>query len=622
MSSISDTSPRYEAFPRERGSAFARLFVAFLVTLVAGLAFAAAFVLGYARIHEGKLMPGVTVAGVAVGGLDRTAAEARLREQLPRLDAGSLTITIGSSSQQISYAELGRDYDLAPVLDQAYTIGRSGSLGDQVREQLGSLSNGAELAIGMRYDQAALDRTVRAAATSVETTPVDATVQRNGAAFVATPSRTGLDVDEESAALAASQAIAGTSTGTGDVSISIQPTVLQPLVATEAAEAAAIGANALGSKPVRVIAGGETLMIPAATIASWVDVTTTSTGSFEVTIYTSEVPALIEPFAKKLTRPARNATFRFEGGKVVAVPGADGEALDVAASTSAVDKALRDLKPGSPAATVNLALAPVKPEYTTEQARVDAPKMKRVSWWTTLFPVGEKNYFGRNISIPTTKIDGYLLPPGKVFDFWKVVGEVSRRTGYGQGAAIINGRTEPTGALAGGICSCSTTIFNAALRLGLDMGARRNHYYYITRYPLGLDATVFKSSGGAVQTVSFTNDTPYPILIRGINSYGKVRFDLWSQPNGRTVTISKPIVRNIRRATDERACTTQLRAGQTVRLEYPVNGMQVWRTRTVTDLDGKVIHRETYRSNYGRVNGLTLFGKPAGFTGPCTERLR
>ena len=72
--------------------------------------------------------------------------------------------------------------------------------------------------------------------------------------------------------------------------------------------------------------------------------------------------------------------------------------------------------------------------------------------------------------------------------------------GLREGGAIINGRTEPQGALAGGICSCSTTLFNAALRAGFEMGARRNHYYYIDRYPLGLDATVFISGSGSVQT--------------------------------------------------------------------------------------------------------------------------
>ena len=49
------------------------------------------------------------------------------------------------------------------------------------------------------------------------------------------------------------------------------------------------------------------------------------------------------------------------------------------------------------------------------------------------------------------------------------------------------------------MCSSSTTLFNAALRAGLQMGARSNHKYYINRYPLGLDATVSKMPAAAAR---------------------------------------------------------------------------------------------------------------------------
>ena len=205
------------------------------------------------------------------------------------------------------------------------------------------------------------------------------------------------------------------------------------------------------------------------------------------------------------------------------------------------------------------------------------------------------------------------MAPGATFDFWDAVGSVTRAKGYRSGGAIINGRTEPQGALAGGICSCSTTLFNAALRAGYEMGARRNHYYYIDRYPLGLDATVFISASGSKQTMSFTNDTRYPLLIRGRGwregGAGYVRFDIYSVPNGRKVTFSRPIVRNVRRASDTVQYTSGLPKGARQRIEYPVDGKQVTVTRTVRDRKGKVIHRDTYYSNYARITGIVLVGR-------------
>ena len=144
------------------------------------------------------------------------------------------------------------------------------------------------------------------------------------------------------------------------------------------------------------------------------------------------------------------------------------------------------------------------------------------------------------------------------------------------------------------------------------MGARRNHYYYIDRYPIGLDATVFKSGGGSTQTMSFTNDTPYPLLIRGykIRGGGKgyVRFDLYSVPNGRKVVISAP---------DDQERPPGVRLGP-VHVDAaarhpptdrdPVDGKDVWRTVTVYE-NGKVIHKTTYYSHYSRITGVVLVGK-------------
>ena len=164
------------------------------------------------------------------------------------------------------------------------------------------------------------------------------------------------------------------------------------------------------------------------------------------------------------------------------------------------------------------------------------------------------------------------MRPGKTFSFWDRVGEVSLARGYRMGGAIVEGHTQEGVALAGGICSTSTTLFNAALRAGLKMGERSNHYYYITRYPVGLDATVSKTSGGGGQNMTFTNDTHYPILIKSFKTGGSVTFSLYGIPSGRKVTFSKPIITNYVRATSEIVHVSTLPAGRLVRIEYPDDG--------------------------------------------------
>ena len=73
------------------------------------------------------------------------------------------------------------------------------------------------------------------------------------------------------------------------------------------------------------------------------------------------------------------------------------------------------------------------------------------------------------------------------------VGPIDAAHGYTMGGVIQGGKSDHTGAMGGGICSASTTMFNAAARAGLQIDERHAHFYYINRYPVGLDATVYSN---------------------------------------------------------------------------------------------------------------------------------
>jgi vancomycin resistance protein YoaR len=219
------------------------------------------------------------------------------------------------------------------------------------------------------------------------------------------------------------------------------------------------------------------------------------------------------------------------------------------------------------------------------------------------------NGWGANISIPARDLDNMLIMPGEDFDFWRDIGPVTFERGYSYGGAIIDGRSTGDQAIGGGICSTSTTIFNTALRAGLQMGDRANHYYYIDRYPMGLDATVFATDTYS-QSMTFTNDTTSPLIIRSYASPGMVRFDLWGLPLNRTVTFSSPVTWNHTYGRDTVEYTSALPPGASRRVEYIHNGFSVSVTRTVTDgATGAVLHTNEYVSHYQTVNGVVEIGR-------------
>ena len=253
-----------------------------------------------------------------------------------------------------------------------------------------------------------------------------------------------------------------------------------------------------------------------------------------------------------------------------------------------------------------------EPSFTTAEAQKASSKFKLLSTWTTYFQPAAHNGFGANIWVPADYLDNQVVAPGQTFSFWDRVGEVSVARGYKLGGAIVNGHTEEGVAIGGGICSTSTTLFNAALRAGLKIGERSNHYYYITRYPVGLDATVSKTSGGGEQDMTFTNDTAYPILIKSFKTGGSVTFSLYGIPTGRTVTFSKPVITNYVKATSKVVHVSTLPAGRLVRIEYPDDGFNSSVTAFVRNAQGKLISNRTYVSHYGMVVGVQYLGDPNG----------
>src|SRR5688572_9783420 len=146
---------RTDRFPLAlAGSSFpwGRLAFAFLLTLAAIVLFAVAFAFGYARLHDGRVVPGAEVGGISLAGLNRAEAEAKLREELPPLSSGHITVRFADVQETISYAEIGRDYDLQLMLDQAFAIGRNGDLLGTVTEQLRVLLRGASVEPSMTWN--------------------------------------------------------------------------------------------------------------------------------------------------------------------------------------------------------------------------------------------------------------------------------------------------------------------------------------------------------------------------------------------------------------------------------------------------------------------------------------
>lgn len=137
------------------------------------------------------------------------------------------------------------------------------------------------------------------------------------------------------------------------------------------------------------------------------------------------------------------------------------------------------------AAQVEIPLASMQPSVTVESLKREGIRRKIAEFSTGLQTSGEGRL--HNVEAAARSIDGMVLPPGGIFDYAKVVEAAEQSYGFREAPVIFGGKLVP--GVGGGICQVSSTLYNAAIRAGLDIVERRNHSLPVSYVPLGQDAT-------------------------------------------------------------------------------------------------------------------------------------
>lgn len=605
---ISDERPVGDA----RGRAWPRFVMAFVAGVILCLALGAAALYAWDASYEGRVLPGVRVGAVELSGLDRSAAAAALSAAFDAVDDGRIVLRTDAGEAAVSFSAFSRRVDVDAMVDAALRTGRNGTVVERAIGEVRLALRGESLAPAVVFDEAALEAAISRSLARFERRPIDSRIWIDGEGIHRTLARPGRTIDAGGAVIAAREAV-GRLDAPREIVLTVPTTTVPPTRGDEAALAAQKAAERMVAD-LALTDGEQRWAIRARMIRSWLRMGVGPDGEPWPTVDAVAIAASFNKITKDVKQPAVSARYlKTRAGRIVGVvAGRNGTKLDAAATAAAIAAALDTRARGSSVPPVEVVLAKVEPKLTTAEALKHGPQMVRLGGWRTYFPISDRNYWGANIWRPAEIIDGMVLMPGQRFEWWSAIGPVSPATGYGPGGFIAGNRTEPTGALGGGMCSSSTTLFNAALRAGLDMGARSNHRYYIDRYPLGLDATVSKTRNG-VQTMSFTNDMRHPIVIRTFRTRaggrGWVRYEIWGVPDGRTVSLSKPAVSNVRQATTKTVFVSTLPKGRREQVEYPSNGMTVSVTRVVRTSGGRVLHRDTYRTNYALWHGIVNVGR-------------
>jgi vancomycin resistance protein YoaR len=169
---------------------------------------------------------------------------------------------------------------------------------------------------------------------------------------------------------------------------------------------------------------------------------------------------------------------------------------------------------------------------TSFAARVEQaggnPRYELVSRFTTYYPAGQPRVI--NIRRASQLLDGTVLRPGARFSMNEALGRRTRARGF-VAAPMISGGIH-INSVGGGVSQVATTLYNAAFFAGLRLIAHTPHSFYISRYPMGREATI---SWGGPELV-FQNDWDSSLLMRLRTTARSITVWFYSQKEGRVVS--------------------------------------------------------------------------------------
>lgn len=279
----------------------------------------------------------------------------------------------------------------------------------------------------------------------------------------------------------------------------------------------------------------------------------------------------------------------------------DGRLLDVDASLGAIAAALAR---GEQHATLVFENRPAK----RRADKLGAVAFDEVlGYFETRYNRGER-YQARtyNLRLAASKLDGYVLLPGEVFDFNEVVGPRDEASGYKVATVIAEG--ELVDGIGGGTCQISGTLHGAAFFAGLDVTERYPHTRPSSYIKMGLDATV------VYPTINFRLRNPFdfPIVLHQTVKNGVVRAEILGPKREHTVTMIRKIDEAIPYEEVERP-DPELPEGVRVLAQRGMAGFKLHRYRIVRE--GAHAVRERWNDVYPPTTQIIRVG-----SGPATDK--
>jgi len=291
-----------------------------------------------------------------------------------------------------------------------------------------------------------------------------------------------------------------------------------------------------------------TWSITADMISDWLEIQKDDNNNFVFVLNTaSTTDFLANQIGPEVNVQAEDAKFQIgANGKVNEFSGSrPGVTVDTDATLQAINEAFtaRTLHDEGIIKNVNLINKQTEPKIKTEDVN-DLGISEIIGVGHSKFVGSPANRLKNIRHAVMDKLDGLLIKPDENFSLVQTLEPFTIADGYYPELVIKGDQELPE--VAGGLCQVGTTMFRGAMNSGLKITERQNHslvvsyYNDLTNGNPGTDATIY----GPHPDFRFLNDTGHYILltVEMNNKTSDLYIYFWGTNDGRRGSYSLPIV--------------------------------------------------------------------------------
>jgi len=514
------------------------------------------------------------VQSVRIAGASEVGAAAKITEAARVIEQQPITATADGKTLSMNPSLIDTQVDVAATVRAARLAGRSTNPVDAALGTLLRRFRPDQVDLIIVVNDQKLNGVVSGWVDQASAGRANAGVKIDGTTVTVTEPSTGIGIEPP----ATKAGILATLPRVDGRTFQLNTGQATPDIGRAAAEAAAEQARTILREPVTITVTNIPLVLPPAKIAS--TITFTPQGSkLVVGVDPAKLRTALGTDLTPLERQPVDANFAVQGTTVAVVPAQAGLQVDLEPVGAAIVAGQRQ---------ITGALREVQPERTTEWAQ-KLNITEQVSSFTTNHPAGQERV--KNIHRAADVVNNTIVEPGQTFSLNDKLGPRTAANGYVKAPVYNQGEFQED--FGGGVSQFTTTLYNATFFGGYKDVAHAPHSIYISRYPMGREATL---NFGSID-MKFQNDSNSGILIRTSYSSTAITVTLYGAKEGRSVKAEGPNVLERVEAETEYVEDPTLAPGTAKQIQEGHPRIVVENFRIISR-PGQVDKRERYRWTY------------------------